>query len=217
MRKLFTFCFIFIFSALFVNAQITKGSLFLGGGIGYGSQKSNTNAGTSISKQNNFFINPAIGVAVKENTIVGGDLNFDTQKRENIYNDNEKYNDNSYGGGIYIRKYLPVAKRFYIFGQGRIGVNYNDGKTSQPVDYRATSKGYDINIGIYPGVSFQLNNKLHLETGFNNLLYAKYGHTKAKTSLPGNETSTTTNLFSAGTSLNGFSSLYVGFRLLLAK
>jgi hypothetical protein len=217
MRKLFTCCFIFIFSALFVNAQITKGSLLLGGGIGYNSHKNDTNAGTSISKQNNFFISPAIGVAVKENTIVGGDLYFGTQLQENINNNNAKYTLNSYGAGMYIRKYLPVAKRLYIFGQGRMGANYSNGKSAQAVDYKSTSKGYDVNIGIYPGVSFQVNKKLHLETGFNNLLYAQYSQTKTKTFSFGNETSSTINSFSAGTNLNSFSSLYVGFRLLLAK
>ena len=215
MRKLFTFCF--IFSALFVNAQITKGSVLLGGGIGYYGQKNDANTGTSTSKQNNFFINPAIGVAVKRNSIVGGDLYFGTQLQKNMNNNNAKNTLNSYGAGVYIRKYLPVAKRLYIFGQGRIGANYSNGKNIQAVDYKSTSKGYDINIGIYPGVSFQVNKKLHLESGFNNLIHAQYNQTKTKTFSFGNETSATINSFSAGTSLNSFSSLYVGFRLLLAQ
>lgn len=214
MRKLFTLIAIAVFTSSSIYAQISKGSVLLGGGIGYNSQENKQEGSTIENKTSNFYVSPAIGIAVKENLIVGGDLSFSSQMQENGSNETtNKY----YGAGIYMRKYLPIANRFYIFGQGRVGANIFDGETTQGTDYISTNKGYNVNVGIYPGISFQMNKKLHLETGFNNLVYVQYENGKIKTQSLGNMSNVTSKSFSVNSSLNNMSGLYVGFRLLLAR
>lgn len=214
MRKLFTFIAIAIFSSNAIYAQISKGAVLLGGGIGYNSQENKQEGATIETKTSNFYVSPAIGIAVKENLIIGGDLSFSSQMQENGSNEtNHKY----YGAGIYMRRYLLIANRFYIFGQGRVGANIFDGETTQGTDYISTNKGYNINVGIYPGVSFQVNKKLHLEAGFNNLVYLQYENGKVKTKSLGNLSNVTSKSFAINSSLNNMTGLYVGFRLLFAK
>ena len=214
MGKLFTLIVIAVLTSSSIYAQISKGSILLGGGIGYSNQENKQEGSTVESKTSNFYISPAIGIAVKENLIVGGDLSFSSQMQENGSNETtNKY----YGAGIYMRKYLAVASRFYIFGQGRIGGNIFDGENTQVTDFISNSKGYNINAGIYPGISFQVNKKLHLETGFNNLVYLQYENVKIKTQSLGNIDNYTSKSFSVNSSLNNMSGLYVGFRLLIAR
>ena len=214
MGKLFTLITIAVFTSSSIYAQISKGSILLGGGIGYSNQENKQEGSTVESKTSNFYISPAIGIAVKENLVVGGDLSFSSQMQENGSNvTTNKY----YGAGIYMRKYLPVASRFYIFGQGRIGGNIFDGENTQVTDFISNSKGYNINAGIYPGISFQVNKKLHLETGFNNLVYVQYENVKIKTQSLGNVDNYTSKSFSVNSSLNNMAGLYVGFRLLIAR
>lgn len=69
---------------------------------------------------------------------------------------------------------------------------------------------------MYPGLSYSISRKLHLETGFNNLLNINYSNEKNQYRNPATST-TRTNRFSIGTSLNNLSSLYVGFRVLIGK
>lgn len=214
MVKLFTLIAIAVFTFTSISAQITKGSVLLGGGIGYSKQENKQEGSTIESKTSNFYISPAMGIAIKENLIVGGDLAFSSQMQENGSNETtNKY----FGAGIYMRKYLPIANRFYIFGQGRIGANIFDGETIQGTDYISTIKGYNVNAGFYPGISFQVNKKLHLETGFNNLVFVQYENGKIKAQSLGNVSKATSKSFTVNSSLNNMSGLYVGFRLLLAK
>ena len=214
MGKLFTLIAIAVLASISINAQISKGSILLGGGIGYSSQENKLEGSTIENKTSNFYISPAIGIAVKENLIAGGDLSFSSQFQDNM---NNEAIINYYGAGIYMRKYFPIASRFYIFGQGRVGANIFDGETTQGTDYISTNKGYNVNVGIYPGISFQVNKKLHLETGFNNLVYIQYENGKIKTQSLGNVSNATSKSFSVNSSLNNMSGFYVGFRLLLAR
>ncbi len=71
--------------ALFASAQIIKGSALLGGGLNFGSNKSEAPNG-SESKQTTYAVNLSAGSAVKENTIVGGSLNYghSIQKGESL-------------------------------------------------------------------------------------------------------------------------------------
>ena len=100
MGKLFTLIVIAVLTSSSIYAQISKGSILLGGGIGYSNQENKQEGSTVESKTSNFYISPAIGIAIKENLIVGGDLSFSNQMQENGSNETTtKY----YGAGIYMR------------------------------------------------------------------------------------------------------------------
>lgn len=218
MRKL---QILIIAAALFItyplNAQIKKGSVFLGGNIGGSTQKTSRD-GTTINSHDGLNISPVIGKAIKENLILGADAGF------GFYENNSSgpwpYTDqrnNSYGAGIFIRKYKPIGKSgFSMFLQGGFDINYNRNKYNNPPPYFDKTELYSIGISTYPGISYTISKRLQLETGFNNLLGLSYFTEKREVSGVSPYTEKT-NGISISSSLNNLSSLYLGFRVLINK
>jgi hypothetical protein len=76
------------------------------------------------------------------------------------------------------------------------------------------SKGYTLNLAFYPGVAYAISPHVQLETGFQNLAYAQYGHTK--TTIPGGTEDIRENDFRLGAGLsNSLGGFVVGFKWLL--
>lgn len=224
MRK-FTFLF-FILSFVFsttINAQIKKGSVFLGGDIG-GSTYKTKNGGVTVNNRNGFAISPVVGKAIKENLIVGAEVSFTLFENNNsVTNPNPVYANQrnaGYGAGVFIRRYKQIAKSdFSMFVQGGFDVNYGSNKyqTSPTNSIFDKSKTYSLAISAYPGVSYTISRKLQLETGFNNLLSVGYFSEKREITGTPNNYSLKTKGINVNTSLDSFSSLYLGFRLLISK
>jgi len=125
-----------------------------------------------------------------------------------------------YGAGIFIRKYKQIAKSgFSMFVQGAFDVNYNSNKyeSSSGNTFFDKSKNYSLAISAYPGISYTISKKLQLQTGFNNLLSLGYFSEKREITGTSNDYSLKTKGINVNTSLNNFSSLYLGFRLLISK
>ena len=180
------------------NAQINKGSVWLGGNLSYGQSKTDNDIDPDY-KTHSFSIAPGIGKAVKDNLIVGMRINYQYSKSTTGTN----YSDESqYGGSIFVRRYLPVISRLYVFGEGSVGANH----------FRSSgSKGGGFVIALTPGVSVGINKKLHLETGFNSLFSTYY--MKRKTTVAVNNYSNES--FGAGFNLENQSTFYLGFRILI--
>ncbi len=202
---------ILLFTITLTQAQIKKGVHFLGGSLGIYNEKTSSDT-TADLVSNNFSFTPAYGRAIKDNLIFGADLMLQTGKYENILN---KENRQSYGAGIFLRKYMELGKKFYLFAEGRFGGYYEtiDAQSSYYPEGNYDRKGFTLQAGLYPGVAFAVTKKFHLETGFNNLLYAQYS--KTKTDFKGSSPDTETNRFNIGSSLSGFNGFVVGFRFIL--
>lgn len=217
MRKIYTFLpLLLIIVCTATQAQIKKGSLFLGGDLSVGTTNTKNSNDENISKQNNFGISPVAGIAVKDNFIAGVSLNAGFS--ENKYPNQPTQKGNSFGAGVFARHYKNIGKSgFYVFVQNSLGAGYGEQRYGSTT-YNDTRKikTFTVNLSMYPGLSYSVSRKLHLETGFNNLLNINYSNEKNQYWNPATST-TRTNRFSIGTSLNNLSSLYVGFRVLIGK
>jgi len=198
------------------NAQIGKGSAWLGGNIGYSQSKSD-NVNSPDQKIQVLQINPSVGTAIKENLIAGISLGCreNTQKNTNSNGSYTKNTTKYYGGGIFIRRYIPVVTRLYLIGEAT--AYYNSGKetsteVNNTVRNKVTTKSWNTDLSFTPGISYGLTKKVQLETGFNSLFSAGYG--KSKTNLPGSS-KVTSESFSAGINLENKSTFYIGFRFLI--
>ena len=102
MKKFLLLFFSISLCTLFASAQITKGSVLLGGGLSFGTNKSEPPNGAE-TKQTNYGIGLSAGVAVKENTIVGGSLNYtySIQKNETFNGTITQFESSSYGAGVF--------------------------------------------------------------------------------------------------------------------
>jgi hypothetical protein len=140
----------------------------------------------------------------------------------NIYSNedepnNVEYDTKSYHAGIFLRKYKSIATSgFYLFIQGGFSGSYfNQGQKGTFVTPDET-KRLSFALAAYPGISYALNTKIHLETGFNNLLVLNYYNEKREIGSP--VITYKTNAFGISSSLSSAtSSFYLGFRLLIGK
>jgi len=206
-----------IISGTSAIAQIKKGAVLLGGQLGFSSSSINSNDVNTVQQQSSkgFSITPALGKAVRENLVVGADISYVYSKYTITNSVLDK--SNSYGIGFFVRKYKELGKGFYLFGQARAGGSYFkkdhiDHYTPQAVS--TASKGYDIQLGVYPGVAYSASRRFQLEAGFNNLGYVRYSHSR-QTPNTNLSASNTYNNFSLGSSLSDFAGFTVGFRVLL--
>lgn len=197
---------VILFNSLSSSAQINKGSIFLGGNLYFSSQK---NEGYK-SKTTNLGVNPSIGKAIKQNLVAGFDLNY--SNREYTNNDTAKTIQQFIGAGVFLRKYAPLGKGFYLFGHARAGGSYN--KTKQEFNYSDDGKGYSVGVNIYPGISYEVNKKLHLEAALGGLLYMSYSKDKF-TRKDGSEY--IQSGFSVETSISNAAELSVGLRFLISS
>ena len=209
MKKASLVCLAIILFASITNAQITKGSIFIGGQIS-GSTYKQENSGSNIQKQSSFVFSPAIGTAIRQNLIAGIDLTYAHSKFEYLTSPGNE--GNSFGGGVFLRRYASISNRFYFFLQGRIGYYHDKSEsTSGGVKYQNTSNNF--NLGVYPGVSFALSKCLYVEAGLNNLALLNYSHGTVTQTGSGDQT---TNSFGFSTSANG-SNLSFALRFIIPK
>jgi Outer membrane protein beta-barrel domain len=215
MRKtvlLLIFSFTFITSAF---SQITKGSLLLGGDLSAFSNKQEFGPNNK-NKSSGITLSPLIGKAVKDNLFIGIYASLGYNKNETTPLTG-KASSNSYGAGLFVRKYGVVKNNLYGFLQGNVGFNYAKSSNEQ-TGFSSENKQTSAGINISPGLSYKISKKIHLEAGLRDLAALIYGKTKTTN----NNLGVITNSESKGLSLSGnltnlTSSLFVGFRLLLSK
>ncbi len=161
---------------------------------------------------------PSVGWVTTDNLVVGATIltNFSSSNYPNSVN---YIYSSTTGAGFYMRKYLPVGKSFYLFGNGQLSVVslYNKNSTpQQPFYYK--EKGYAVNVTVVPGIAYQINNCLFLEAALNNLLSLEYTRTNRQYQNSGNSnTSLISNSFGLSTGLGSVTPLQIGMRWMIVR
>lgn len=196
---------VLIFCSSFAAAQIKKGTVFIGGNLNFSIQ----NYEDGVNKNHSIGLSPMIGKAVRENFVAGFALNYVNQKSTDY--DTSTTDQQWFGAGLFLRRYLEIGNGFYVFAHGNAGAAYTTLETN--AQFRNDEKGYSINISAYPGISYQVNRKLHLEAALSSLLYIDYTNRKVTRT---NGSTYRNKSFALGTSLSNGANLSVGIRFLLA-
>ena len=224
MKKHFYLLFFFFAITFCSQAQIKKGDILLGGTLGFNTQKTTPgdNSPTQGTKQSSFTITPSIGKAVKDNLLIGFDLTFAGSKNTQNVGASNTTKSNTYGAGVFIRKYKPLGSGFAIFMQTRLGGNYNTQKSQYELTSYPYSKvsGYSFDLSFYPGIAYAITKRVQLETGFANLVDVNYSHSKIAYTTGVNNTVTSTdklNSFNVSTSLSNNFGFAVGIKVLLGS
>jgi hypothetical protein len=197
-----------ILSILFcvgANAQIIKGSTLFGGSVNF-SHADNAN-GTA------FYASVQYAKAYKDNNFFGLQVGYG-------HNHHINQNWNFYNGGIFYRKYLPIVKSLYLFGEGNFNLGYSrlysisSNPQSETID-----NNYNATISLMPGLSYAVNSKLQLEIAFPNIASLYYGHHVYKNTTSGVSFTTHDSNYGLNSSsqLNTFSNIQFGFRFLFQK
>lgn len=224
MKKITLLSLAFILVASIANAQIQKGSIFLGGSLNFSSDKSNlTSTNNSESINSNWAMRPQIGKVFSNNKIAGvflntgGSQNKQTSAPSNLSQTKGRF----YGGGFFFRNYFPIIHRFYLFGDASLGFSFDksesliDNGTTRYV--YSTSKTWQPYFSLVPGISFAATQKVHIEAAFSNLLSLSYNSTKSKEfSSPGTlYRETDSKSLRASANANGFNNIYLGIRFII--
>jgi hypothetical protein len=203
------------------SAQIKKGSIFLGGDLGFsgGSTKPVENMPVTESKSTGFNISPLVGKAIKDNLIAGVGLYYSSNTlKQTAPNAVNKSTTNYYGGNVWLRKYYDLSKSFYLFLNTSLNVNISDQKTDyNPGPNLSKAKGFGINANIYPGVAYQMRKRFFLEASLNNLVSLNYGRTKyeRKDELGNNSSYISKNYGFSSSIANGTNPLQIGVRWII--
>jgi hypothetical protein len=190
------------------GAQIDKGSVLLGGEIGFTSNKAENTA----RENNSTSLNPAFGVAVQKNTVVGATLIYNSYK-DNFTISNPEMKGHTYGGSVFVRRYLAIGKQFFFFGEADV---FSEGilSTSELSFQKEEAKSWETGVYLYPGISFAVSKRFQIETGFPQLVGFSFSKTKNFSNDVLVETDHSVGLFAAA---SAFSNISVGFRVFLSK
>lgn len=205
---------------LTVSAQIKKGSILLGGQIGY--YDYNGKFATTQNKQKNgaALFNISAGMAIRENKAVGiaatyYHINDDYATGGSLYN-NTKYNRLNIDA--FYRLYKKLAKDLYMFGEigaGYVGIDETSASLpSNTIVTKYITSGGELYIT--PGVAYRIYKKLQVELVMPRIGETNYTHQK-RTTQPSSPDDYTRNGFYFNSSLNGnfLGNLALGFKLVL--
>jgi len=217
MKKTFTLSIVATFLVIYANAQINKGSVLFGGTLNFYTDQLK-NSDSVVLKSNNFSITPSIGFAVDTNTIVGVSLFYGNSNNKGFVSFEQK--SNTYGAGIFARRYKPISKNFYLYAETNLMFDYTSYNYSEHIYNQSEydSKAFDINLNISPGVAYSLTHCIQLEAGLQNLLSVAYTHRK-EDSKDNAYTNFKENNFTLSSSLNpvSFGSVFIGLQFLFNK
>lgn len=207
--NLLSIIFLFSLASVNVSGQLTSGSTWLGGSIGYSSNTSESQFSPK-TKMQSFNINPAIGKVVKPSLVAGIELSYNSSKEERTGSPFEVKNK-LYGAGIFARKYMETFKKLYLFAHAGLGGAVARYHVTNNFPPNSEAEGWQANISLYPGVSYALNAKVFLEVSLNNLFTISYSNSKTRTL---NDVYKS-NSFSANVNLSNVGTFGVGIRFIL--
>jgi hypothetical protein len=171
-----------------LNAQV-----FVGGNFNMNLSGGKNDNGTSITDRPSSFslgLSPKFGKFLSEKAAVGVSLNFAMASSNNHANTETVVNSSSFGVSPFLRYYAIKMSKFSVFGQGSIGFSYASSKTKFGTDVTDGPKTTSFSLSIVPGVAFDLNEKLSLETSINVLGFGLSQNMQKA----GNSKETSTNL-----------------------
>lgn len=161
-HTLFYMCsFLFIALSItgFAQAQIPIGRILLGGTIAYYQSKDKyASTNPHPTKQTYVTINPSAGKVIKENLVLGVEANFSSNTSVYDYPfDKSKAEGKTYGGSVFLRKYVPLLQRFYFFGQGSaVFSTSNTLQDYNPNNIKTTTESWGTALSITPGLTYAI-------------------------------------------------------------
>lgn len=201
-----------------INAQFTKGDRVLGAGLSiqHNAYESNASSFPYTSKTNNGNISIDLGFANRQNRLSGFYLSGGYGKSKNEYASQPSSNFNSesfgVGGGFFTRRYQPIGKNFFLFAEGRAGVDY--GKQNNSSNSLVERKTLNVSAGLFPGISYKTGKHFLLDLRFGDFVNLGYNHITDKG--VGNTKTEQTNFgFSSSLGLGYLSNMGIGIRWIM--
>ncbi|HWJ91801.1 MAG TPA: hypothetical protein VNR87_11855 [Flavisolibacter sp.] len=202
--------FLLFFSAI-SNAQITKGSFLFGGALSVGHSVSRNPGPDNNGKNSNFLINPSIGKAIANNTILGVGFKVGHSRSGNSA---AKSTSNDWDVNAYLRNYLPIGSGFNLFAQTDAFYRETRMHDSGPTYFNIHhTKAMGLNF--QPGLDYAVSRRFHLELAWNDLFTVSFSNQTTNSSSSGGYVRQ--KWLTAYTNSGGTNAVVLGFRLLFSK
>jgi outer membrane autotransporter protein len=195
------------------HAQIKKGAVLLGGSIGVYNNTTTTEA--TESEINSIILHPSIGVAIRDNWVVGlqAGLSRNWMKKENV----QQHKSNFFSTGLYVRNYLSLGKSFYLYGQSDLSFLQSKYNLTISTDETRRSDMKGVSFTLTPGLTYAVNKRFHLEAFLNQLIAMNYTNTEMEHTTLAERKYEEQKSFAFQSNFSSTNPLSIGFRFLLAK
>ena len=201
------------------QAQVQKGSLFLGGSLSGGSNSSES--ASSSNKNSSWSFSPQIGKAIDLNKIIGIQIFIGGNTDESSIGavPLNKNVSTAYGLGVFYRQYYPLAVKWAMFANAGIDGRYGTGETKSNGIKTGENNSWALAAAITPGISYKAGKSIWLEAALNNLLGINYSSNKLNTINENGQVIATAkqNNFNTGINISGFNSIAIGLRWIIQK
>jgi opacity protein-like surface antigen len=167
---------LFVMFSVGLNAQVFVGGSF-GARLAGGTNDDNSKKPTKFELN----IAPTAGKFISEKTAIGVALNFGTSVENNNQDVEVVDNITAFGISPFVRYYAFNFNKFSVFGQGTVGLSFAHHNQKVEGDLEKGPKSSQISLGIVPGLSYKLNDRISLETTIN-LFNFGFAHTSIKDS-----------------------------------
>jgi hypothetical protein len=148
----------------FANAQ--KGTILVGGNIGYSSQK--IDRPISEAKTNTFEFSPKVGYQFHDNWTVGAEFTIQSTK---VNNGGGEGKSNDYKYGIFVRYTVPLSETFSVFADLGAGFQNQKDKDYEDGALVSESKADGFYGGITPALFINMKKGFGLNFSIGGLGY----------------------------------------------
>lgn len=162
MKKILLILALAMFS--FANAQ--KGTILVGGNIGFTSEKSEFQF--SETKTNTFSFSPKVGYQFNDNWTVGGEFTVASSNNETATREEK---DNNFKLGAFVRYSVPLSQTFSIFADMGAGFQNAKSKIYGPGNAFAKSKADGMYVGVTPALFINMKKGFGLNFSIGGLGY----------------------------------------------
>jgi hypothetical protein len=177
MKKKALFVILLTFLWAQSQAQLSKGSIQVGGSLSMNSSSSkneSTGVNDYFSKYFSLEINPKAGVFISDKSVIGLALGFSNSSQKwNEGSDETKQSASVISFGPYYRHYFPISEKVSFFLDGN--AKYNTGKSTNSSNALLTNeskyKNNGFNISVAPGFNYFVSNRWGLVVSFGSLFY----------------------------------------------
>lgn len=193
------------------QAQITKGTIFIGTDARYNAHKT---PNAPVTRYKHYQFTPSVGYTFKDNQVAGISLGYGRIDKDGTH---ENGTTDYYSGGVFYRRYFHLVKGLYAYGHASADYTFTDSRQQYSTDYSATIRQNTISLGVYPGLSYRLHQRIHVDVAWRNLPTLYYSNSQVKTYALGGNTETRYSNFKFRNSTQPLSPISVGFRIGLGK
>jgi hypothetical protein len=148
----------------FANAQ--KGTILVGGNIGFTSEKTEYQFGETTN--NEFSFSPKVGYQFNDNWTVGGEFTVASSKDDN---GTREIKDNNFKIGAFVRYSVPLSQTFSIFADMGAGFQNEKSKVYGPGNAYAKTKADGMYVGITPALFINMKKGFGLNFSIGGLGY----------------------------------------------